>query len=1167
MKKHLFLFLFLFPFFAFAQKPKLVVPLGHSAPVELIALSPDGRFLASFDRDKVLNLWLAESGANLWTFDVVGKYKEIHFSNDSQFLICIESNGGLVIKDLFSMDEILRTSALIERQPIMMIGTAKVTRTTLLERPYLTSVDTQIIERGYGYIEPAIIDTSGNVIQEERVFPPSRDTLFYLQDTSYQTLPAKVISSKKVYGASLLEDYTLILLEGDSVKSIDLKSEKTISAWYCPGEKKLSSNGRFCLVLKEKWELRDPISGTLIRSLPIQVVDPYAFQKFTFVETTAQVLVQFSDTLQLWELNNGEKLYETKLQNVEFEGISSDGKVLIFESFGKPVQETKDMDILVLNQYGSGNLKFYNWSTKDTIAQAKVEEGNGILATYFNRNKGQLYTGAYNGSLQLWDVLKELQKYSFGNSELQIATKAGISEQDHYSALELENQQRVRWDFKSNTLSSFLPGQKEYGLLDNILSAIDSTKEYKIEWPEAPWLYGMMVRVPTEYVNLQPLNGLRNLRIIQHQSEINAVSFSSSGRFLISTSKDKTNKIFRLDEQYEPFPKQKPYPEPLATLVYENNQKWIVTAPDGLFDASPLAMQELYYVVPYLREWIVIELDQLKARYYEPGLLSKLMGASEERLRPAEAFEALKLYPKVEAKIQNNQLNIQLKARNGGIGKISIFINDKEVIEEANPLPRRENAKRDSIVNYNLLEHKNFFFRHPDSTNIVSIRAYNKEGWLKSQAVELDYKYVNTQVKGQNRQGAEAAWVGQLAPKLYVVSVGTSDYTGTQLDLKYADQDAKMMAKALASLGTSLFTNGDSLEVHCLTTTSADSTGLEDSSVKWQFADRTHIESVFKEIKAKAKAEDVVVVYFSGHGVSQSGQDQTQFYYLTQGVASEDDLDDPATLNAYTISSEELTKWINDIPALKQVLIIDACNSGQIVENLTGSTKSMNSSQIRALDRMKDRTGMFVLSGSASNKVSYEASEYGQGLLTYALLQGMLGLATRKDTEGKEIIDVMKLFQYARDEVPRLAASVNGIQTPMLGFPSRAASFDIGILDERSKESIVLSNKKPIMVKSVFLNKNTFQDDLKLAESLEVVLRKESEKGSNADLIYVDVYDYPGAYSVSGLYEVKDGIIKIDLKLFKDRQDPVDLQIPVEQDPQRLIKRIQKAIEKQLSKN
>ncbi|MCB0552402.1 MAG: hypothetical protein KDD02_02535, partial [Phaeodactylibacter sp.] len=69
----------------------------------------------------------------------------------------------------------------------------------------------------------------------------------------------------------------------------------------------------------------------------------------------------------------------------------------------------------------------------------------------------------------------------------------------------------------------------------------------------------------------------------------------------------------------------------------------------------------------------------------------------------------------------------------------------------------------------------------------------------------------------------------------------------------------------------------------------------------------------------------------------------------------------------------------------------------------------------RALDRMKDRTGMFVLAGSAADKVSYEASQYGQGLLTYSILQGMSGFKLRED----KYVDVALLFEYARDEVPK----------------------------------------------------------------------------------------------------------------------------------------------------
>ena len=64
--------------------------------------------------------------------------------------------------------------------------------------------------------------------------------------------------------------------------------------------------------------------------------------------------------------------------------------------------------------------------------------------------------------------------------------------------------------------------------------------------------------------------------------------------------------------------------------------------------------------------------------------------------------------------------------------------------------------------------------------------------------------------------------------------------------------------------------------------------------------------------------------------------------------------------------------------------------------------------------------------GSAADAVSYEASRYGQGLLTYSLLQGMKGAALKED----QYVDVSKLFEYAADEVPRLAQNVGGIQRP-----------------------------------------------------------------------------------------------------------------------------------------
>ncbi len=89
-----------------------------------------------------------------------------------------------------------------------------------------------------------------------------------------------------------------------------------------------------------------------------------------------------------------------------------------------------------------------------------------------------------------------------------------------------------------------------------------------------------------------------------------------------------------------------------------------------------------------------------------------------------------------------------------------------------------------------------------------------------------------------------------------------------------------------------------------------------------------------------------------------------------------------------TLSSEELVNLVKQVPALKQVLIIDACASGRIVDDLVAKRDAFSSTTIRAFDRMKDRTGMHIITGSAADAVSYEASRYGQGVLTYSLLEG-----------------------------------------------------------------------------------------------------------------------------------------------------------------------------------
>jgi hypothetical protein len=365
------------------------------------------------------------------------------------------------------------------------------------------------------------------------------------------------------------------------------------------------------------------------------------------------------------------------------------------------------------------------------------------------------------------------------------------------------------------------------------------------------------------------------------------------------------------------------------------------------------------------------------------------------------------------------------------------------------------------------------------------------------------------------------------APELYAVVAGISEYSAPALQLGFAATDAEDFAKALQLGGSRLF---GPAHVHITLLATLAKSGVPKPT-------KANLKDAFEAVR-RSKPSDIFVVYLAGHGVAV----HDMYAYPTQEARTLD-LADPALRKEMSITSEELVDWLNAIPATHQVMILDTCAAGAAQRKLV-EKRDVPGDQIRALDRLTGSTGFHVLMGAAADASSYEASQYGQGLLTYSLLAGMRGAALREE----KYVDVSRLFQYAADEVPQLARNIGGIQRPLILVPKDSSSFDVGELETEDKQAIPLAIVKPLILRPLLLNLHEGTDSLQLVAALRSRLRDTSfvsERGGQPEpkTVFVDEDEFPGAIRPTGFYTIEDDQVTIALVLSRDGKKVKQLEV------------------------
>jgi WD40 repeat protein len=867
---------------------------------------------------------------------------------------------------------------------------------------------------------------------------------------------------------------------GNLLNTLEGKTDMSVVASFC-------NNGKSIITQSSDWstKVRDSKTGNIINGpLP----------EYNFIrrisncpEDKPLALIIDDNSTFIYDLQNGNKIltledYVPFANSAEF---SPDGNNLI----------VKDSD---------ENIKIYNLKTGKSFFS--VEGGQYQIGNYAFSPDGSMLVTCYQGdTAKLWDL--KTQKLLFNLEPSTVCNnKPSFCPDGRYVAIANWDYTVKIWDTQSGTSTQSFNSNSDFvncvifnpngkSVLTNLgeIWDIETGKRicklegsnvdlYKLSY--SPNGKKIMAIEGSTIKMWESETGKLLHNFCDHSGYISNAEFSSDGKTILTAASD--GKFILKDSETGKI---------LYTTLQLIDDDWLVYDEFYRYDGTQKARDYLYFVCGNE----ITELAQIKDALYVPGLVEKIMSGQDINYSKLENLEICGTLPLIE-RIESNSQDYWYKItpRKSSFEYLEVYVNEKKVFTIPKSELTDENGTYILKIKYEDIS-KHFI---GGIENTVKVVAVIKQSGSEIRSRGVSFKYENKNTVKAN-------------PRLFIVMVGINDYKDLSLNLKFPADDATDLGNAIRFSAEKLL--GDTnVVMYIINSNVKPDTG-------YTTPEKEGIRKAIEDIGTKAGPEDVILLFFAGHGVMQGEQDKV-FTFLTAEASSE---------NQIGISTTELQNWLsfegpNKILANKTILIFDACNSGQATKELMALARSDDESEkTRQVEDLRDKSGFFILTASAPNQYAYEFPQYNHGLLTYCLLYVLKNNPDILD-DGK-FLNVQKWFLETESYLDLLVKEMGYQQDAQ---PFGTSNIRIGIVDDDLKQSIILADEKPVVVCANVMNDATFDDDLHLKVLINSKLLEMSERGTDKSIMYPR-QETENANKINIRYSVNGDKIKCEIRLIK----------------------------------